>query len=126
MSHVDIGSNQLYYETAGSGEPVVLMHGLGADSRVWDPKFEALANSHRVIRYDLRGYGRGRDLDGVLFERYLCTVKYQDIYLKDNASVPHLLTGRTSHVTICKDERQYQRFGRRTPAEVHFTWKHLV
>lgn len=48
----------LYYEAAGSGSVVVLMHSGNLDRRMWDPQFLALAREHRVIRYDARGYGR--------------------------------------------------------------------
>ncbi|MGK5733421.1 alpha/beta fold hydrolase [Streptomyces sp. URMC 124] len=40
------------------GLPLVLLHpGIG-DSRLWDPVLPRLAERHRVIRYDVRGYGR--------------------------------------------------------------------
>jgi pimeloyl-ACP methyl ester carboxylesterase len=52
------GDGLLWTECAGSGVPVVLMHGAGMDSRLWDVVFPALACHHRVIRYDARGLGR--------------------------------------------------------------------
>lgn len=55
---VDVEGTRLYYEVAGSGPPVVLLHGGWLDLRQWDDQFEALAREHRVIRYDARGYGR--------------------------------------------------------------------
>ncbi len=53
-----VNGTQLYYEVAGRGVPVVLIHGLGLDRRMWDDQFEALADRYRVIRYDLRGFGK--------------------------------------------------------------------
>ena len=47
----------LRYETAGDGDPVVFIHGFGLDSHMWDPQWAAFGQRHRVIRYDLRGYG---------------------------------------------------------------------
>ena len=55
---VDVEGSRLYYETAGSGPPVVLLHGGWLDLRQWDDQIDALARDHRVIRYDARGYGR--------------------------------------------------------------------
>src|SRR4026207_2093759 len=43
--------------TAGSGEPLVLVHAGVADRRMSDPQWPAFAATHRVVRYDLRGYG---------------------------------------------------------------------
>ena len=47
----------LAFEAAGSGDALVLVHAGVADRRMWDPQWTAFAAAHRVIRYDLRGYG---------------------------------------------------------------------
>ncbi len=49
---------RLEYAVAGDGEPVVFLHGFGLDSEMWEPQWDAFSERHRVIRYDLRGYGR--------------------------------------------------------------------
>lgn len=54
----EVREPRLYYEAAGSGEAVVLIHGGGLDCRMWDGQFEALSRSYRVVRYDVRGFGR--------------------------------------------------------------------
>jgi 3-oxoadipate enol-lactonase len=61
---IDIGNGKLYYELAGSGPTVVLLHGGMLDCRMWDAQFEALAKDYRVLRYDARGHGRSDPLDG--------------------------------------------------------------
>jgi len=53
-----VNGTRLYYEVAGRGVPVVLVHGLGLDTRMWDGQFDVLAERYRVIRYDLRGFGK--------------------------------------------------------------------
>jgi 3-oxoadipate enol-lactonase len=53
-----VNDGDLFFECAGDGEPVVFLHGFGLDSRMWDPQFDALQSKYRVIRYDLRGFGR--------------------------------------------------------------------
>ncbi|MFD8752001.1 alpha/beta fold hydrolase [Kitasatospora sp. NPDC059577] len=52
------GGGRLWAERAGSGSPVVLLHGAGMDSRLWDAVLPELARHHDVIRYDARGLGR--------------------------------------------------------------------
>lgn len=53
-----INGTRLYYEVAGSGTPLVLIHGFTLDARMWDDQFAPFAERHRVIRYDLRGFGK--------------------------------------------------------------------
>jgi pimeloyl-ACP methyl ester carboxylesterase len=48
----------LYAEEAGQGPPLVLLHGLGASIFTWRHIVPALSRNHRVIRIDMRGFGR--------------------------------------------------------------------
>jgi 3-oxoadipate enol-lactonase len=50
--------SDLYWEEAGAGSPVVLVHEAVGDSRMWDPQWESFPRSHRTVRFDQRGYGR--------------------------------------------------------------------
>ncbi len=52
---------ELFYEEAGAGQPVLLLHGLGSSTLDWAPQIEALKGSFRVIAMDSRGSGRSRD-----------------------------------------------------------------
>ncbi len=65
--------------------------------------------------------GRGRALDNVFVERLWRTVKYEDIYLKDYASVPKLEAGLERYFRFYNHDRPHQSLGYRTPAEVHHT-----
>jgi pimeloyl-ACP methyl ester carboxylesterase len=53
-----VDDGDLFFESVGEGEAVVFLHGFGLDSRMWDPQFEVLQSTFRVIRYDFRGFGR--------------------------------------------------------------------
>ena len=54
----DVNGTQIYYEIAGSGHPLVLIHGFTLDTRMWDDQFEGFATHHQAIRYDVRGFGK--------------------------------------------------------------------
>ncbi len=54
----DVNGTQLYYEMAGSGHPLVFIHGFTLDTRMWDDQFEIFAKRYRVLRYDARGFGK--------------------------------------------------------------------
>ncbi len=49
--------SELVYTRKGSGEPLVLIHGIGHRRQAWDPVFETLAESYDVIAVDLAGFG---------------------------------------------------------------------
>jgi len=55
VAHVN--DTELYYEVAGTGHPLTLIHGLLLDRRSWDDQFEVFARQYKVLRYDLRGWG---------------------------------------------------------------------
>jgi 3-oxoadipate enol-lactonase len=56
-----VNGASLYYELKGGGKPIVLIHGGNLDSRMWDPQFDKYARTFRVLRYDVRGFGRSSD-----------------------------------------------------------------
>ena len=47
----------LYYEMAGAGRPLVMLHGHLVDHRQWDDQFAAFTTAYQVVRYDARGFG---------------------------------------------------------------------
>ena len=53
----EINGTTLYYEVAGAGHPLILIHGHLLDRRSWDDQFGVFAQTYRVIRYDQRGFG---------------------------------------------------------------------
>ncbi|MDH5680254.1 MAG: alpha/beta hydrolase [Spirochaetota bacterium] len=54
----EINNTRINYEIAGTGPPLVLIHGFSLDLRMWDLQFETFSRTHRVLRYDVRGYGQ--------------------------------------------------------------------
>jgi pimeloyl-ACP methyl ester carboxylesterase len=54
------GSDRISWFEAGSGDPIVLVHGLGTSGAWWNRTIPALAERHRVLVVDLVGFGRSR------------------------------------------------------------------
>jgi len=54
----EVNGAQLFYEVAGDGPPLTLLHAGITDSRMWDAQFATFAASYRTVRYDVRGFGR--------------------------------------------------------------------
>src|SRR3712207_5045953 len=65
----EVNGARLFYQVAGEGPVVVLLHAGIADSRMWDGQFEEFVRHHRGIRYDARGYGRS-DMPAGPFARH--------------------------------------------------------
>jgi len=63
--------------------------------------------------------GRGRALDNIFIERLWRSLKYEDIYLKDYASVPDLDVGLQAYFHFYNHDRPHQSLSYRTPVEVH-------
>jgi pimeloyl-ACP methyl ester carboxylesterase len=60
----EINGARIYYETAGEGIPLVMIHAGVADNRQWNNEFAFFSQWYRVLRYDMRGYGRSEPVDG--------------------------------------------------------------
>jgi len=54
----EVNNTTLYYEIVGRGHPLVLVHGFTCDTKVWDDQFEVFAKHFKVMRYDMRGFGK--------------------------------------------------------------------
>jgi pimeloyl-ACP methyl ester carboxylesterase len=61
---VTLDGATIHYETAGDGFPLVLLHGIGSNSRSWRRQLAALAPDFKVIAWDAPGYGRSSDPSG--------------------------------------------------------------
>lgn len=60
----DVNGTKLYYELAGTGTPFIMIHAGIADSRMWNNEFTHFADSYQVLRFDMRGYGKSKAIDG--------------------------------------------------------------
>ena len=60
---VKVDGEQIYFESVGAGETVVLSHGAGGTHAVWYQQVVVLAQKYRVITWDHRGFGRSTDVN---------------------------------------------------------------
>lgn len=60
----EINSARIYYELAGQGPPLVMIHAGVADSRQWSQELAHFSRELRVLRYDMRGYGKSEPVAG--------------------------------------------------------------
>lgn len=58
MATVELNGARLWYDEAGSGPAVLLLHGGLGDSELWEPVVPFLAEHVRTIRTDLRFFGK--------------------------------------------------------------------
>jgi pimeloyl-ACP methyl ester carboxylesterase len=61
--YADVNGLHIYYETYGSGRPLVLLHGGLGSGEMFGPILPALIDRHEVIAPDLQGHGRTADID---------------------------------------------------------------
>ena len=62
--YVISGNDSIYYETAGSGDVIILVHDGLIHREVWDNQFGNFAKDYKIIRYDGRGYGKSSAAEG--------------------------------------------------------------
>ncbi len=61
--YAEVNGINLYYQTHGSGRPLVLLHGGLGSGEMFGPVIPLLAERHLVIAPDLQGHGRTADID---------------------------------------------------------------
>jgi len=61
--YAEVNGINLYYETHGSGRPLILLHGGLGSGEMFGPVLPLLAERHQVIAVDLQGHGRTADID---------------------------------------------------------------
>jgi pimeloyl-ACP methyl ester carboxylesterase len=56
--YAEVNNTRLYYEVSGKGQAIVFIHGSFGDRRFWDFQASDLSKKFKVLRYDLRGFGK--------------------------------------------------------------------
>jgi pimeloyl-ACP methyl ester carboxylesterase len=88
----------LHYNTTGSGEPIIILHGLFGSSRNWQGMAGRLGHTHRVLTVDLRNHGQSHQAASMTYpemaEDVLHLVKQQA--LEDVTLIGHSMGGKTA------------------------------
>jgi len=61
---VKVNDITINYELAGSGRPLVLIHGLGGNAQTWETQVPQLSRHYQVLTWDVRGHGQSDKPDG--------------------------------------------------------------
>lgn len=90
------------YERAGSGPPLVLVHGAASDSRIWRPQLTSLSDEFTVVAWDEPGAGRSADVppDFTLADYAGCLAELIDALDLGPAHVAGLSWGGTLAVEL--------------------------
>jgi 3-oxoadipate enol-lactonase len=76
MATVTVNGTQVYYEDAGRGFPLLFLHGLTFDTRMWRSQVAALSGKYRCVSIDFRGHGQSTAPDG----EYTLEAMAEDVY----------------------------------------------
>ncbi|MEA2644693.1 MAG: hypothetical protein QOG08_1719 [Chloroflexota bacterium] len=69
--YAEVNGINLYYETHGTGKPLILLHGGLGSGEMFGPILPMLTERHQVIAPDLQGHGRTADIDRPLDVRLM-------------------------------------------------------
>ena len=84
MPYIRTEDIDTYYETTGSGTPIVLLHGGFVDHKMWQPRVDYFSEGYCVITYYLRGHGK---TDGSSLKKCSVELFYADLAVIGHAAV---------------------------------------
>ena len=102
---VMVYGQNIHYAEAGTGRPIVLLHGLWGGQNEWQPIFDSLSQSHRVIVMDFIGF-HGSDKPDVQYHNallaqylhgFIAALKIKDVTLMGHAMGANTATYTAVH-----------------------------
>jgi len=98
LKHVSLDGARIAYRDAGSGPALLFLHGLGGNSASWQPQYEEFAKNHRVVAWDMPGFGGS----GLLAGPPPTTRDFSDLArrLMDALDIRHAIGVGTSYGTV--------------------------
>ena len=76
MGSIATARGRIGYLEAGSGQatPIVFLHGVGSDKRVWRPQLEHFGSSRRAVAFDYPGYGESELIHGATRDDFAASI----------------------------------------------------
>ncbi|HEX2221464.1 MAG TPA: alpha/beta hydrolase [Candidatus Limnocylindria bacterium] len=121
-AYAEVNGINLYYETHGAGQPMILLHGGLGSGEMFGPILPTLAEKHRVIAVDLQGHGRTADIDRPIDERLMAddiAALIEHLGLERPDLVGYSLGGGVAFHTAVKYP---EKVGKLIVASVYFRW----
>ena len=75
---IETPGGEISYRENGSGPILLLMHGIGGNSRSWKSQLETLSNNFRVIAWDAPSYGKSAKRGASLEEYTMAVIEFLD------------------------------------------------
>jgi len=109
--YIDANGIKVCYDDLGSGmNPIIFIHGFPFDKSMWQPQMDFFKKTHRVIAYDIRGFGKstaGNDIKSMsLFATDL--IKFMDALEISSAIICGLSMG--GYILLNAENRYRSRF----------------
>ncbi|TCJ12203.1 alpha/beta hydrolase [Flaviaesturariibacter flavus] len=89
-SEIMVGAVRTAYLSAGTGHPVILLHGAGAGAVTWYPAIAAVAKLFHVLAPDIVGYGES-DKPAAPYDRRYFSKWLKDFLVNLNISRAHIV-----------------------------------
>jgi 2-hydroxy-6-oxonona-2,4-dienedioate hydrolase len=91
--YITINGGKTYFEIAGQGDWLVLGHAGIVDSGMWDEQMAFFSRHFRVVRYDMRGFGKSDPVEGPMSRRQELGQLMQQLSIEKAALVGCSLSG---------------------------------
>jgi len=93
-THVELDGARIHTDVRGTGDPVLLLHGLAFDQRVWDDQVGALSEKFCVVRIDLHGFGKSSAISGPYSHAAIANALIERLGMGPVHVVGHSMGGR--------------------------------
>lgn len=103
---IKFDGKKLFYRVTGSGKPVILVHGFGETSDVWDKQAAFLSGSFRLLIPDLPGSGRSEAVEDMSMENLAESI-HAIIHEEDIHACPVIGHSMGGYVALALAESYY-------------------